>query len=1632
MQISPIDVIAAEVAPPPPQQQTNSQILPSNTQLNNINNNHINKTNSNVNVEGINNTNNIALSNNNNTTTNVNATTSTPVSNNNSGEVKVKRKRRRIPLSCTICRKRKIKCDKTRPRCEQCTKSGVGHLCHYMEQSWAEQAVKDLSKDMELKQLRERVKYLERTLNKLHGNPSSTFDGTPYGRSPANSIGQSPHADSMVDNNSNSNTSSNFNDSSQHVTSTSNDTIDFNKDSSMNNNNMSRSGELILNQRDKYDNDELDLTKQFDMLHIKNNGTIHLGATHWLAIMKGDPYLKLLWGHIFNIREKVNGWYSQRMKLNKNIQHKRPLKQTTKHLMDNNSSIGKNILDNTQTNSNIIPHPLNLTADNSIKRCPVTGQSSEDFAKISANTSNTIVKSEGEPNENVPLTNSNDLENIVIKTETCPDILPFNKEQPMRCPVTGAISAASPLASHPFVPTPPAAYASKQDTRKRPIPYNINPAVNHVTRATLPPINKIHPTNFKRLDYGSMTRKEILQRVAKLLPPRHIIFQFVNKFFRHIYPIIPIIDEKNFKNHLEEILSSRVDALAVDPSPLKIRVSKPSDYCHLGIMVLILRLTWLSLPANRCELKLGAFESNSVSNPASPASISSTSSSPSANVKEDNMLINFETPVECLELVKDYLIKFDKISSLSNNNINLTTIQFAIFYKMYMSNSPTEGFVVPKKNAINSISDSNAHDNESNQILMSSIVQMAFSCGLHRDPDNFPQLNVVSTYHNKESGTTLKEATTEASSNENNDSDIKNKENQIATERFKHTWRKIWYYIVHLDVEQSLAIGSPRLLRNMKEFSDTKLPSSSKIDYVRDIKELIIIKNFTLFWQIDLIIIAVLNHVLNVFLAKNVRKYELDALIESLKDLTYGKKNIRDIINDLINKNLLYTSEASVSFEDHVDDSYGLPSLEDILLREAVSTPNSTANTPAPSTHDAVRTSNNNSTSNNNNTGEKRFELPHESTTKALFFTKHLMLRMVLYLLNYILFTHYEPLGSQDSGTIALTKRYAQETLNFALDGYRNCLIFFNNVRKTSHAYSTIFDYSNVLLSPGCLDIGHRSLQFLVCLTLRAKCGPIGGINQNLFTSSGSEESEGDSNTEDIPQSKAIVKNLSEINPNVINDINLDSVTDLQLSENLIARMKLFEDLTKQVAVKYPYASRTSRSTGFFITLLGGNSSTKTNRPNTTRWKHPNISNFFKNVPSMVLSGENDQLSRCPVFQDALGFVSPKLSGTSDSTKLPPIKSTYKPITYTNSNIRKVESNKEHPDEKRRKLNPFEVDNGKGSTDSVDLHDSNKVPESASSGIIMSNSGVNIIPPLPIMNSINNLIGTIATPNEFGDPTNYTNIKGTSNNDDIVNQKNVGVTNRQSARDTNFVKTNGSSNGNSKGQQQTQQFIPMSQGQGSMGSTSSTPVNIPLAPSKLAGNIIDQSDSITNMMIAGNGYPEITNMELLNEVVGNDSNTNMNELFNPSNVIQAITQFNPLFGMNDMNNPYSVNGVDSKRNHGTPDTAGDMDVSGRNNPVSPYRGSIESNSSNTNYKHSIPTTDNLYPSINSNVTNININSGNNVNSINSQSSMIPGINMIGSNGNSPSVGSQGQVEMDFFMPRIEDGFTDLQDFTIWD
>lgn len=48
-----------------------------------------------------------------------------------------RKQRKRVPISCLNCKKRKVKCDKGKPACGGCVKNQVPESCHYVEPAWA-------------------------------------------------------------------------------------------------------------------------------------------------------------------------------------------------------------------------------------------------------------------------------------------------------------------------------------------------------------------------------------------------------------------------------------------------------------------------------------------------------------------------------------------------------------------------------------------------------------------------------------------------------------------------------------------------------------------------------------------------------------------------------------------------------------------------------------------------------------------------------------------------------------------------------------------------------------------------------------------------------------------------------------------------------------------------------------------------------------------------------------------------------------------------------------------------------------------------------------------------------------------------------------------------------------------------------------------------------------------------------------------------------------------------------------------------------------------------------------------------------------------------------------------------------
>ncbi|ODV94529.1 hypothetical protein PACTADRAFT_50407 [Pachysolen tannophilus NRRL Y-2460] len=76
---------------------------------------------------------------------------------------RVRKTRNRVPTSCSVCRRRKMKCDKQRPFCSSCVKNGTTELCAYKQQPWEHLSTeKQLSN--EIVKLKMKINQLEKNL----------------------------------------------------------------------------------------------------------------------------------------------------------------------------------------------------------------------------------------------------------------------------------------------------------------------------------------------------------------------------------------------------------------------------------------------------------------------------------------------------------------------------------------------------------------------------------------------------------------------------------------------------------------------------------------------------------------------------------------------------------------------------------------------------------------------------------------------------------------------------------------------------------------------------------------------------------------------------------------------------------------------------------------------------------------------------------------------------------------------------------------------------------------------------------------------------------------------------------------------------------------------------------------------------------------------------------------------------------------------------------------------------------------------------------------------------------------------------------------------------------------------------
>ncbi|CAN3359777.1 multidrug resistance regulator 1 [Diutina catenulata] len=193
---------------------------------------------------------------------------------------------------------------------------------------------------------------------------------------------------------------------------------------------------------------------------------------------------------------------------------------------------------------------------------------------------------------------------------------------------------------------------------------------------------------------------ELVVSIQRVLPKKRVIWKLIHRFFTYMYPYMPIIDEAQFTADISAIIGVESQE---DVSLDSLVVSKRIDIAHLGILLIVLRLAYLSLFYNNPALN----EKN----------LNSSDSSPRA--QEIKYLMLNPINIESFDLAKQALDQFQIFRKFS-----FVVLQLAMCVRVYTLYAPEEGDLSECEG----------------QVLSSVINQMAFNVGLNRDPGNFPDM----------------------------------------------------------------------------------------------------------------------------------------------------------------------------------------------------------------------------------------------------------------------------------------------------------------------------------------------------------------------------------------------------------------------------------------------------------------------------------------------------------------------------------------------------------------------------------------------------------------------------------------------------------------------------------------------------------------------------------------------------------------------------------------------------------------------------------------------------------------------------------------------------------------------------
>lgn len=188
-------------------------------------------------------------------------------------------------------------------------------------------------------------------------------------------------------------------------------------------------------------------------------------------------------------------------------------------------------------------------------------------------------------------------------------------------------------------------------------------SIHNVANSGVKP--KITPLGFMNVD-ENLNEDQLIAKIESALPTNRIIKILLNKFFDQLYPFFPFIDVNEFKTDIYRILKINTENEDLFMKPSLVTISAKFDVSKLGILLIILKLSYVSIFSSNHKINRSLIDL----------------------IEDENIKILLKNPIDfhVIQVAQLCLTQFNPL-----NSVDFEVLQLGVFMRYYLLCGPEYG-----------------------------------------------------------------------------------------------------------------------------------------------------------------------------------------------------------------------------------------------------------------------------------------------------------------------------------------------------------------------------------------------------------------------------------------------------------------------------------------------------------------------------------------------------------------------------------------------------------------------------------------------------------------------------------------------------------------------------------------------------------------------------------------------------------------------------------------------------------------------------------------------------------------------------------------------------------------------------